>query len=88
MSYTLRQPKRGTIYLNAKFNVREDIGGKLELRYNSSKCTVDSNRCELLDSRVFNDNLCQKMNENNPFWSPAIQSFHPPLKCPIVKVSF
>lgn len=58
------------------------------MRYNTSKCALDTNRCELLDSRIFNDNVCKKMNEINPFWTPAVQGFQPPLKCPIDAVLY
>lgn len=84
MSISINIPKGGIgkIAYSGLITVTEEVPGDIELVVESSKCSLDMKDCEKY-SNINIHGMCQKFNEKKAFYSGALASIKPPLKCPL-----
>lgn len=62
--------------------VSEEVAGEIEFLVEASKCSLDMKSCEKYNN-VKIQSMCDRFMEKNTFYSSALASIHPQLKCPI-----
>ncbi|CAG9759864.1 unnamed protein product [Ceutorhynchus assimilis] len=80
-----RDPTTKDFTFSLKLRVIKEVSTKLEIEFNVWKCdaagSLDS--CEYFIKGMKNKNICQIISQKHTFWSPFVEHFQPPLRCPI-----
>jgi hypothetical protein len=63
------------------FSITENIGGDIYIVVDSSRCDLDRNNCEKLDTFTLK-NVCTILLKKNGIFTEALSLIHPSLKCP------
>lgn len=84
MTVDLKIPKSNIngMTMSGWIDVKKEIQGNMELVLEANRCTLDMKNCEKYPGTTFRD-LCSKFDDKNAFYSPFLESFEPPLKCPM-----